>query len=509
MPMDDGELLGAFVRDGDAETFRVLMQRQMGFVYAAALRQSWNKAAAEDITQAVLLLLWQRAGSIKPGIPIKAWLFKATRYVAANARRAEARRVNREREAAAMRMETIVPGAAPEISPVLDDALGHLSERDRRAVLLRFFEDQPLAAVGVSLGISEEAAKKRVSRAVEKLRRFMSGRGVDVAPAVLPGMLASHAAVPCPAHLIQSAMQLAMSGTPGAGASGSAVSLAKGEGHLMVRNQVRLLALKVLAATVCVSAATAAVVTVQTHSNAAAPAMAPSAPVVVAAAPPPEAAGTTDVQAEDPEFEACRGVLLSIVDAYEHDDAVELQSLYYADPGTAQQTMDDAMIASAGDLAAYRVVKTSIAHFGTSAAGLNTRDSSTASMALDVLARIGLDELQDQGDEAVITPTSSSPGHWPNAPLYFREVGTDWKVDIGRTIRVVHRVVLRRPVTVESEEQAFVQSERDQIAGYNAIADDIDRGKITDVIGVETRLNQMFEDLSGKYSAMECSVLPR
>ena len=162
MPLSDAELLAVLTQKRDSELFRQLMQRHIDFVYAAAVRQSSDQAAAHDITQAAFLLLWQRLGKLKPGTVITGWLFNATRYVAANARRAEARRAIHERKAAAMRPEKMEPEAIPDLSPVLDDALAKLSENDRRAVLLRYFDNQSASEVAATLGITEDAAKKRV-----------------------------------------------------------------------------------------------------------------------------------------------------------------------------------------------------------------------------------------------------------------------------------------------------------------------------------------------------------
>ncbi len=164
MMMDDSQLITSYAHNRAAGAFEQLVERHIDFVYAAALRQTGDTHIAQDITQAVFLLFSERAGRLKPGTLVKGWLFNATRYVVANARRAEARRKIHEREAAAMRSEIVLEDHWPSIAPHLDDALAELSEKDRRVLLLRFFEDLPLAALGQTLGISEYAAQKRVAR---------------------------------------------------------------------------------------------------------------------------------------------------------------------------------------------------------------------------------------------------------------------------------------------------------------------------------------------------------
>src|ERR1700693_6097593 len=129
MMTDDSQLLVTCAHDRSAGGFAALVERHMYFVYAAALRQTGDPHIAQDITQAVFLLLSQRASRLKPGTVIKGWLFNATRYVVGNARRAEARRKLHEREAAAMRSEIVTEDHWPSIAPHLDDALAGLSEK--------------------------------------------------------------------------------------------------------------------------------------------------------------------------------------------------------------------------------------------------------------------------------------------------------------------------------------------------------------------------------------------
>lgn len=164
MVEEDDKLLAAYARDRDAAAFQRLVERHVHFVYAAALRQIGDRQFAEDILQAVFLLLSQKAAQLKPGTLVKGWLFHATRYAANNLRRAETRRSRREREAAAMRLHTTPESEPLDIDPHLDNALASLSTKDRTALLMRYFEEMPLAAVGQAMGITEHAAKKRVAR---------------------------------------------------------------------------------------------------------------------------------------------------------------------------------------------------------------------------------------------------------------------------------------------------------------------------------------------------------
>jgi RNA polymerase sigma factor (sigma-70 family) len=225
------------------EAFGRLVEQHIDFVYAAAFRQTGDPHIAQDITQAVFLLLWQKAGRLKQGTLMKGWLFNTTRYVVANVRRAEARRKFHEREAAAMHVQSPGEDRWPHIAPHLDDALAELSEKDRRVLLLRFFEDLPLSAVGEALSISEPAAQKRVERALERLRHFLVGRGAAVDGAALGGILYAGVAQAAPVHLVKATIDLALNGAPGAAQSGSAFSLAKGTASLMAAAKTKTIAM--------------------------------------------------------------------------------------------------------------------------------------------------------------------------------------------------------------------------------------------------------------------------
>jgi RNA polymerase sigma factor (sigma-70 family) len=180
--VDDIELLRSYGTEGSEDAFRILLERHAGLVYSAALRQVREPHLAEEVTQAVFVVLAGKAGSLRSGTVLAGWLFRTTRFIAARAMRDQQLRRRREQEAAQMESyQSSAVGEAPwdEVAPSLDDALAHLAEKDRHAVLLRFFEKKELREVGRVIGSSEEAAKKRVARALEKLRAFLVRRGID------------------------------------------------------------------------------------------------------------------------------------------------------------------------------------------------------------------------------------------------------------------------------------------------------------------------------------------
>jgi RNA polymerase sigma factor (sigma-70 family) len=204
--MDDMALLREYATRNSEAAFEELVSRRAGFVYSAALRQVRDPHLAQEITQAVFIILAQKAGRISDKTNLTGWLFKTTRYAALAQMRAAAKRQRREQEA---QMQSELQSTAPDplweqMSPLLDEALTTLGEKDRQAVLLRFFENKSLAEVGNNLGAGEDTARKRVSRALEKLRKFFSKRGVVSTTTIIAGVIAANSVQAAPAALATS-----------------------------------------------------------------------------------------------------------------------------------------------------------------------------------------------------------------------------------------------------------------------------------------------------------------
>jgi RNA polymerase sigma factor (sigma-70 family) len=196
------ELLEKYARLGDQRAFALVVSEHVDMVYSACLRQVGDKHLAEEVTQAVFVILARKAGTLPDHIVLAAWLHKTARYAALNALKIERRRRIHERKAAEMAMELRNNGPGwVGLEPELDEGIAKLGEADRAAIMLRFFEKRSIAEVGGALGVSEDAAGMRISRALEKLRTFFGRKGVITSTAIIASMMLRHGVQASPAGL--------------------------------------------------------------------------------------------------------------------------------------------------------------------------------------------------------------------------------------------------------------------------------------------------------------------
>jgi RNA polymerase sigma factor (sigma-70 family) len=241
--MNDWELLERFT-SGEREAFGELVRRHANWVYSVAKRRVRDANLAEDVAQAVFILLAQKARKMTSGTSLPAWLLRTTCFVANHAIRADQRRREHEKRAA-MQRDQAQPQSVGEWEWLLDECVGRLGGKDRRAVLLRFYGEKTLAEVGLEMGVSEEAARKRISRAIEKLKRMMQAKGVLPAAgaAVILQCLEKQWVQAAPAQLTASA---SAAGLAGLSESGRAMSIAKGVNRMLMWNQAKIVAVAML-----------------------------------------------------------------------------------------------------------------------------------------------------------------------------------------------------------------------------------------------------------------------
>jgi len=225
MPEPDDITLLKQYAGGDESAFTRLFERHVHLVYSAALRQARNPSHAEEVTQAVFILLARKAKSLSPKTVLSGWLYQAARLTTASLIKREIRRQRREQEVYMQTLTESETSLWEQIAPLLDEAMGRLGEKDRNAIVLRFFENRTSQEVAVALKLNEVTARKRVSRALEKLRTLFAKRGVFLTTAIIAGTISGNSVQAAPAALANPATAVAIA--KGAAASVPALALAK------------------------------------------------------------------------------------------------------------------------------------------------------------------------------------------------------------------------------------------------------------------------------------------
>lgn len=258
---DDIVLLREFAATESESAFATLVSRHINLVYSTALRNVGNAHAAEEITQAVFIILARKAKAISGKTILSGWLYQTTRLTAANFLRGEIRRQKREQEAY-MQSTLNEPDETiwPQIAPLLDGALEKLGERDRNAIVLRFFENKNLREVGAALGASEDAAKMRVNRALEKLRKIFTRRGVTFSAAAIAGAISANSVHAAPMGLAKTISAVVIA--KGAAVGGSTLALVKGALKLMAWTKMKI----AIVASACVLLAAGTTTVVVKHT---------------------------------------------------------------------------------------------------------------------------------------------------------------------------------------------------------------------------------------------------
>ena len=199
----DMELVQEFARSGSETAFGEIVRRHLNLVYSVAHRCTGNDGDAQDVAQAVFIVLARKAGSLSAKTVLPGWLYETTRHIAARQWRTDTRRHAREQEAymqSSLNDGPTTP-AWTQLAPHLEAAMSGLSEDDRTLLVLRYYQNRTGAQAAAQLGLREDAVHKRTGRALEKLRTLFTQRGITLSAAAIAAAVSAHSVQAAPAAL--------------------------------------------------------------------------------------------------------------------------------------------------------------------------------------------------------------------------------------------------------------------------------------------------------------------
>jgi len=256
---DDMALVREYAKRNSEEAFATLVSRHVGLVHSAALRQVGDPHVAEEITQTVFILLARKAGALDAKTILPGWLYRTANYVSAAALKMQRRRAQREQEAymQSLLQEVQTDPSWERLAPLLDGAMAQLRGCDRDALVLRYFQNKHFKAVADALGVEEFTARKRVERALEKLRTLLAKRGIALTVTIIAGALSANSVRAVPVAVANSVTAVAVA--KGATASGSTLILIKGALKIMAWTKAKM-AVAVAAGVLLATGTTTAIV---------------------------------------------------------------------------------------------------------------------------------------------------------------------------------------------------------------------------------------------------------
>jgi RNA polymerase sigma factor (sigma-70 family) len=471
------QALHTYARTGSADAFKALVDRHGTAVYAQCVRQLRNSHLAEDVTQAVFMVLARKARSLPENLVLAAWLFKVTRYACANARRSELRRARHEQEAAMMRsleQDRSAEVGVSELEIVLDDALARLGRTDRNAIVLKYYSGLSAPGVAEQLGVSADAAKRRLSRALQKLRDMLTQSGLKMTPAAVLDRLELVSTTALPEGLASKVLLSAMNP---AGASSTGVAVARGVIHMMRWMRIKLISAAAMVVAVA-GVGGQAVVSALTQQS-------PGAPTV---------AGTTAQVAPEnaPAEEALdRAAIRSTLELAAHairvNDIAALNKCIKLSPDDDNSPLVEAMLL---ENVAYRHLQNAWAAKFASPVRFNgigfvwipAWDGGAETILEKTLEGLRDSNIQLSGKHARIPAAQNRPelGEWRGIWLHLVNDQGAWKLDLNKTARVVVSMTFqpgRQPASADQEMKIAIEQKKGFAQLLEKAAVDIENGK--------------------------------
>jgi uncharacterized protein (TIGR03435 family) len=262
---DDMALVREYARNRSETAFATLVSRHLNLVYSVALREVRDPHLAEEVAQAAFIILARKAGALGPRTILSGWLCRTARYVSAELLRSQHRRQRREQEAY---MQSLLnekeSGAWMQIAPLLETAMAQLGEQEHNAIVLRFYEGKALKQVGAALGTGEDAARMRINRALEKLRKFFARRGLTLSAALITAAVSANAVQAAPVGLATTVTAAAVQGTA---VTTSTLTLIKGALKLMAWTKAKTAIVSGVVVLLAAGTATVTVKRIEAHKT--------------------------------------------------------------------------------------------------------------------------------------------------------------------------------------------------------------------------------------------------
>ncbi len=457
----DRELLAAYCQNRDQDAFRLFIDRYIRLVFSACLRQLRDRHLAEDATQGVFLIVAEKAATLKQD-RLAGWLLTVSRYACANIRRERARRQRRELMAAEEHATTVPATTSPDpLADTLDEALLALAAADREAVILRYMQDQPFKQVATAIGTSEEAARKRADRGLEKLRKFFARRGIHTSIAAIGTLLAAeNARAGVTDAMTTGILEACRSAATG---SGAAFSIAKGTKMMMTMAKCKIAA---------ALAAAAMLVGAGTWMMTAAKAEPDKKTAITTPA-------TTPVEQVKLDLTTPRNTMASFCKALAAGQKEPTFAALAIDTKRPMTEMDAALLWT---LAQNRMMKDATKAFGVQAKQLRymsiTIDEAAAMLAggTEVDSEKGdTAELRIEVPEMILKAVDADMADvlrtWSNQPIKFKKIGTEWRYDIDGSMKIAF--------TLEDRTGGLFQPKPDEsasvLAGIADVMDELDK----------------------------------